>query len=115
MRCFTLSNALVASSNSRMAGLFTKARAIRIRCRCPPLMPPPASLIRVNIFMGISAISSAHPAKRAASQASSRVLHGAVIVILLKISPEKSLPFCKHVPMRRRRLRLSTLLKSYWS
>mmetsp|Transcript_5532 Transcript_5532/g.9750 ORF Transcript_5532/g.9750 Transcript_5532/m.9750 type:complete len:85 (+) Transcript_5532:1425-1679(+) len=37
------SNALVASSNSKIFGFRTNARAIAIRCRCPPEIFPPFS------------------------------------------------------------------------
>ena len=68
-----LSSALVASSQMMMAGFTARARAMRIRCRCPPEILVLPSLTKVCICMGISRISSAMPAASAAAQASSIV------------------------------------------
>ena len=106
-RCVTLSSALVASSNMRMLGLAQTARAMRIRWRCPPEMPPEPSLTSVCMSMGIWRMSSATPASSAASHASSTVARGLASVMFERMVPAKRLPFCRQTPMFRLRLRTS--------
>mmetsp|Transcript_13712 Transcript_13712/g.24472 ORF Transcript_13712/g.24472 Transcript_13712/m.24472 type:complete len:82 (+) Transcript_13712:2276-2521(+) len=58
MRSDTLSRALVASSRIRILGSRSIARAIAIRCFCPPLMVLPASPTKVSKPSGCSMIKS---------------------------------------------------------
>ena len=51
------SRAEVASSSSRILGLQTRARAIAIRCFCPPLSCEPRSPARVSYCCARTAIS----------------------------------------------------------
>mmetsp|Transcript_11233 Transcript_11233/g.19798 ORF Transcript_11233/g.19798 Transcript_11233/m.19798 type:complete len:82 (-) Transcript_11233:1856-2101(-) len=54
----TLSRALVASSRMRILGSRSMARAIAIRCFCPPLMVLPASPTKVSKPSGCSMMKS---------------------------------------------------------
>ena len=62
--------------------------------------------------IGSASTSSYMQAMRSASQASSCVAQGAVMVMLWKMSPVKSLPFCRQEPMHRRSWPLSALARS---
>ena len=77
---------LVASSKIRIDGFVTRARAIRILCRCPPLILVEPSLMTVCIPIGIIEISAAIPAASAAAQASSCV-KAFVPIMFVKMSP----------------------------
>mmetsp|Transcript_118204 Transcript_118204/g.176647 ORF Transcript_118204/g.176647 Transcript_118204/m.176647 type:complete len:88 (-) Transcript_118204:154-417(-) len=65
------SNADVASSNSKMRQLVSRARAIAIRCFCPPLSLTPRSPTRVSYPFGQDTTKSWALASRQACSISS--------------------------------------------
>mmetsp|Transcript_38596 Transcript_38596/g.54326 ORF Transcript_38596/g.54326 Transcript_38596/m.54326 type:complete len:128 (-) Transcript_38596:1852-2235(-) len=67
------SRALVASSNNRIFGFRTRARAMATLCFCPPLSCTPRSPTSVSYPNGSFSIKSWALAKRAASLTSSSV------------------------------------------
>mmetsp|Transcript_36248 Transcript_36248/g.59556 ORF Transcript_36248/g.59556 Transcript_36248/m.59556 type:complete len:85 (-) Transcript_36248:2931-3185(-) len=67
------SNAEVASSNNKIAGRLSKARAMAILCRCPPLSLPPNSPTDVSYPFSNLSINSSAFACFAASRISSIV------------------------------------------
>mmetsp|Transcript_3846 Transcript_3846/g.11780 ORF Transcript_3846/g.11780 Transcript_3846/m.11780 type:complete len:154 (+) Transcript_3846:134-595(+) len=69
--CWTLasdsaSKAEVASSRKRSLGSRRKARAMEMRCRCPPEILTPRSPMRVSYPLGNSTMNSSARAARAA-------------------------------------------------
>ena len=113
--CEMLSSAEVASSKNIICGWPISARAMSSRCFCPPLNPALPSTTTVCSPIGIRFTSFSMSAILSASQASSCVAHGAVMVMLWKRSPVKRLPFCRQHPIFRLRLVLSTFERSWLS
>mmetsp|Transcript_36719 Transcript_36719/g.48379 ORF Transcript_36719/g.48379 Transcript_36719/m.48379 type:complete len:111 (-) Transcript_36719:462-794(-) len=99
--CMALSNAsftrrsdspskeLVASSRSRMGGLFRMARAIATRCFSPPDSCRPCSPTCVLYFSGNFEINSSALASFAAKSISSSVAFGLPYLMLSEMVPEK--------------------------
>lgn len=57
-RSFSLSSAAVASSSSRMAGSEMHARAMAMRCFCPPeRLTEPSSTLFLLYYMGMGPVS----------------------------------------------------------
>mmetsp|Transcript_28880 Transcript_28880/g.45728 ORF Transcript_28880/g.45728 Transcript_28880/m.45728 type:complete len:130 (+) Transcript_28880:495-884(+) len=71
-----VSNADVASSNSKIDGLLTMARAMAMRCFCPPLNRLPISPHDVSYCFGNFMMNSCASANLAALTTSSSVIDG---------------------------------------
>ena len=83
------SNADVASSNNNMAGSFKMARAIEIRCFCPPESCTPRSPTSVSYPLGKDKMKSCALAALAAAMTDSREAEGRPYAMFSAILPTK--------------------------
>jgi len=99
MRSLSVSSALVASSSSSTAGFLIIARAIAMRCFCPPDSCPPFSPTSVSNLDGNCSIKPNALAILAASYTSSSVDPGFPYWMFSAMVPEKSTGSCPTSPI----------------